>query len=142
MAMSLPPYTEAMTILASSRSAGMNTQASRPALAAAAVTAPARLPVDEHERVWKPKFLAASSAMATTRSLNEWVGLPESSLTCRLRMPSSPARLSALTSLVQPGARFGLLSTSAGTGSSLRYRQMLAGPASICSLVTGDVAPD
>jgi len=43
----------------------MNTQESRPARAAAAATAPARLPVEEHERVVKPKVRAASSAMAT-----------------------------------------------------------------------------
>src|SRR5690349_1562243 len=116
-----------MVTLAGSRSAGMNTQESRPALAAAAVTAPARLPVEEQDRVWKPKLRAASSAIETTRSLKEWVGLPESSLTCSERSPSSAASLSAFTSLVQPAWRLGLAATSAGTGSRERYRQMLVG---------------
>lgn len=89
------------------------------ARAAAAPTAPARLPVDEQESVVKPKARAASTAMATTRSLKECVGLPESSLMCRPPvMPSSRARLSALTSLVKPGLRLGCEATSAGTGSS------------------------
>src|SRR5437868_1425018 len=109
-----------MEILACSRSEGMKTQASSPARAAAAVTAPARLPVEEQESVVKPKLRAASTAIATTRSLKEWVGLPESSFTCRERSPRVWARFSALTSLVQPGFRFGLDATSAGTGRSLR----------------------
>lgn len=97
----------------------MNTQERKPARAAAAPTAPARLPVEEQERVVKPKARAASMAWATTRSLKEWVGLPESSLTKSLpgATPISRARLSAWTSLVQPGFRFGLSATSAGTGS-------------------------
>ena len=97
----------------------MNTQERSPVLAAAAPTAPARLPVEEQERVVKPKVRAASTAIATTRSLKECVGLPESSLTYRPPVtPSSRARLSALTSLVQPGLRLGLEATSAATGSS------------------------
>src|SRR5690606_34802638 len=96
-----------------------NTQERKPARAAAAPTAPARLPVEEQDRVVKPKARAASRAWATTRSLKEWVGLPESSLTNSPPVtPSSRARLSALTSGVQPGLRFGLPATSAGTGSS------------------------
>lgn len=98
----------------------MNTQASSPARAAAAVTAPARLPVEEQESVWKPKLRAASTAMATTRSLKEWVGLPESSFTYRDFRPSACPRLPALTSLVQPGFMLGLVATSAGTGSRER----------------------
>src|SRR6185369_3547783 len=100
--------------------AGMNTHASSPARAAAAVTAPARLPVEEQESVWKPKLRAASTAMATTRSLNEWVGLPESSLTYRDLRPSARPRFPALTSLVHPGFMLGLLATSTGTGSNDR----------------------
>jgi hypothetical protein len=114
----------------------MKTQDSSPARAEAAATAPARLPVEEQDSVWKPKLRAASRAIATTRSLKECVGFPESSFTYRARSPSSAARLSALTSLVQPGWRLGLDSTSPGTGSSARYRQMFAGPDSICSRVT------
>src|SRR3954468_24609657 len=115
-----------MTTLPSSRSCGMNTHERKPALTAAAPTAPARLPVEEQDSVVRPKVRAASRAIATTRSLKECVGLPESSLTYRPPVtPSSRARLSALTSLVQPGLRFGLVATSAGTGSSGAYRQML-----------------
>ncbi len=97
----------------------MNTQERNPARAAAAPTAPARLPVEEQESVVKPKARAASRAWATTRSLKECVGLPESSLTNSLpaSTPSSAARLSAWTSWVQPGLMFGLPATSAGTGS-------------------------
>lgn len=97
----------------------MNTQERKPARAAAAPTAPARLPVEEQERVVNPKARAASTAMATTRSLKECVGLPESSLTYRPPVtPSSRARLSALTSFVKPGLMLGLSATSEGTGSS------------------------
>ncbi len=76
--------------------------------------------MEEQDRVVKPKARAASRAWATTRSLKECVGLPESSLTKSLpaSTPSSRARLSALTSAVQPGLMFGLSATSAGTGSS------------------------
>ncbi len=42
----------------------MNTQERKPARAAAAPTAPARLPVEEQDRVVKPKARAASTAMA------------------------------------------------------------------------------
>ena len=97
----------------------MKTQERKPARAAAAPTAPARLPVEEQERVVKPKARAASTAMATTRSLKEWVGLPESSLTCSAPVtPSSRASRSALTSWVKPGLMLGFAATSAGTGSS------------------------
>ncbi len=75
--------------------------------------------MEEHESVVKPKARAASTAMATTRSLKECVGLPESSLTYRPPVtPSSRARRSAFTSLVKPGFMLGLSATSAGTGSS------------------------
>src|SRR5690606_26291534 len=90
-------------------------------------------PVDEQESVRKPKARAASTAIATTRSLNEWVGLPESSFTYSERSPSSAASLSALTSFVQPGARLGFSATSGGTGRSARYRQMFGGPETISS---------
>ena len=61
---------------------------------------------------------AALSAQATTRSLNELVGLVESSLTQRVSMPSSRPRLPALSSRVKPGSMLGLSSMSSGTGSS------------------------
>jgi len=51
--------------------------------------------------------------------LNEWVGLPRSSLTQSRRIPSAAASLSALTSLVRPGSVFGRAAMSAGTGSRL-----------------------
>src|SRR4051812_7626403 len=97
----------------------MKTQERSPARAAAAPTAPARLPVEEQDSVVKPKARAASRAQATTRSLKEWVGLAESSLTYSSPVtPSSAASRSARTSGVQPGFRFGRSATVAGTGSS------------------------
>lgn len=89
--------------------------------------------MEEQERVVKLNARAASMAWATTRSLKECVGLPESSLTKSFPgvTPSSRARLSAWTSLVQPGLMFGFSATSAGTGRSGAYRQMFAGPASM-----------
>src|SRR5258708_29884024 len=52
----------------------MKTQASKPCCAACAATALARLPVEEHPTVWKPKRRAAARAVATTRSLKEREG--------------------------------------------------------------------
>src|SRR6202012_2891453 len=86
-------------------------------------------------RTLKPTSVAAASATATTRSLNEWVGLPLSSLIHSRRIPSSAASPSARTSLVQPGSVVGRLAMSRGTGSSGAYRQMLCGPASMAALV-------
>ena len=52
-----------------------------PARAACAATELARFPVEAHAYRVNPSALAAVSATDTTRSLNEWVGLAESSLT-------------------------------------------------------------
>ena len=87
-------------IFCSSRSAGTSTTERIPARAAAAATAFARLPVDGQASTLKPSSVAAARATATTRSLNEWVGLPRSSLIQSLRMPTAWARLSARISLV------------------------------------------
>src|SRR3954454_13543258 len=107
----------------------MNTTDRSPARAAAAATALARYPVDAHESTEKPSALAADAATATTRSLKEWVGLPLSSLTHSVFMPSSRARLSARCSRVQPTWR----STSGVAGSSPAYRHIVRGPDSIDS---------
>ena len=96
----------------------MNTTVFMPARAPAAATALARLPVEGQAKTLLPNSRAADSAIATTRSLKECVGLPESSLTQRLFMPSSRPRLPALISRVKPGSMFGLAVMSAGTGSS------------------------
>src|SRR6476619_3349286 len=96
----------------------MKTTERMPACAAAADTALARLPVDAHDRTEKPSDFAADAATATTRSLNECVGLPLSSLTQSVFMPSSRARLSARTSLVLPGFMFRVWATFDGTGNS------------------------
>ena len=96
----------------------MNTTERMPARAAAAATALARLPVEGQAKTFRPSSRAALSAIATTRSLKEWVGLPESSFTHSVFMPSSRARLPALISRVKPGSVFGKLATSVGTGSS------------------------
>ena len=96
----------------------MNTTVFIPARAPAAATALARLPVEGQAKTFMSSSRAADSAIATTRSLKEWVGLPESSLTQRFFRPSSRPRLCALSSRVKPGSMFGLEAMSAGTGSS------------------------
>ncbi len=97
----------------------MSTTDRMPARAAAAATAFARLPVDGQARTLKPSSTAAARATATTRSLKEWVGLARSSLTHRLRIPSSRPSCSACTRRVQPGSVLGVLATSGATGSRL-----------------------
>src|SRR4051812_2809230 len=110
----------------------MKTTERIPALAAAAATALARLPVEAQESTEKPSDLAADAATATTRSLNEWVGLPLSSLTHSVFMPSSRARLSARSRRVPPTCR----STVGVAGSRPEYRHMVGGPAAMDSRVT------
>ena len=96
----------------------MTTTESWPARAAAAATALARLPVEAQAMVPRPRRRAALCATATTRSLNECVGLPLSSLTHSVPvMPSAAARLSARTRRVRPGLRLGSSPAYAATGS-------------------------
>ena len=76
-----------------------------PTWVAWAATLLARLPVLAQDTVVKPKARAADRATETTRSLNEWVGLPLSSLTCSERIPSALARLGAGRSRVIPAPR-------------------------------------
>src|SRR3954454_20187811 len=99
----------------------MNTPDRMPARAAAAATALARLPVEAHDSTENPSALAADAATTTTRSLNEGVGFPLSSLTQRVFMPSSRARLSARCSRVLPTWR----STSGLTGNRPPYRHIV-----------------
>src|SRR5439155_21369313 len=73
-ATTVPPYNVVVVTLPGPKSGGMNTTDRIPALAAAAATALARLPVDAQDRTLKPNDFAAEAATATTRSLNEWVG--------------------------------------------------------------------
>ncbi len=92
-----------------------------PARAAAAATALARLPVEAQAMVPRPSRRAALCATATTRSLNECVGLPLSSLTHSVPvMPSARARLSARTRRVRPGLRLGSSPAYAATGQQAR----------------------
>ena len=118
----------------------MKTTDGRPARAACAATELARLPVEAQAilrvaerpwRRWRPRL--------TTRSLNECVGLAESSLT------HSPPVMPEL--LGQPvGAdqrrQAGVEGHPVGRvlarpAAAPAYRQMFCGPASICSRVTG-----
>ena len=87
--------------------------------------------MDGQASTLKPISVAAARATATTRSLNECVGLPRSSLIHSRRMPSACARLSARISLVQPGSVVDRDAMSGGTGSSGAYRHMFGGPASM-----------
>ena len=80
----------------------MRTYEGRPAAAAWALTALARLPVEAQATVSKPSSTARASATDTTRSLNECVGLAVSFLIHTSRSPSLSARRSARTSGVQP----------------------------------------
>src|SRR4051812_40901725 len=101
-----PPYTAVVTTLPGSRSAGMNTIEGTPTRAACAATELARLPVDAQAYRSKPSACAAVNGTDTTRSLNEWVGLPESSFThSGARRPTSRASAAAGTNGVNPGSR-------------------------------------
>ncbi len=120
MAIKVPSYTAVVSTLAASSEDGMRTTDSQPARAAAAAVAFARLPVDGQASTRKPSSRAAARATATTRSLNECVGLPVSSFTHTVRMPRAAANRSARIRRVSPGSVFGWDSTSLGTGSSPR----------------------
>ena len=82
----------------------MKTIDGTPARAACAATELARLPVEAQAKRVKPSPRAAVSAIETTRSLNEWVGLALSSLTYSGAVkPSSAASPGAAISGRQPG---------------------------------------
>src|SRR2546430_15875059 len=99
------PYTAVLRTFAGSRSAGINTQASKPCCAACAATALARLPVEEQPTVVKLKRRAAASAVATTRSLKESEGKHTASvLKYRFFKPHLQASLCEATSGVPPTA--------------------------------------
>jgi hypothetical protein len=77
------------------------------------------LPVEAHAYRWNPSARAAVSATDTTRSLNECVGLAESSLTYSgPRIPIAAASPCARTSGVNPGFERHRADASAPTGSS------------------------
>src|SRR5688500_5105764 len=81
----------------------MKIQAARPARAACAATALARLPVDAQPIVVRPNDAAALIADATTRSLNESVGCDTLSFLTQARVtPSSRANAADSMSGVQP----------------------------------------
>src|SRR5690606_17224049 len=132
-----PPYTAVVTTLPASRSCGMKTIDGTPARAAWAATELARLPVEAQAKRVKPNPRAAVSAVETTRSLNEWVGLAEASLLLSVgRSPTASPTASARTRGVSPGSRVTRVDGSWPTGSSGAYRQMFAGPASTRARVT------
>jgi hypothetical protein len=56
------------------------------------------LPVEVHESVSSPNSLALAAATATTRSLNEWVGLARSSFRNTSPTPTALASRGAGTS--------------------------------------------
>src|SRR4051794_34912178 len=125
MATRSPPYTAVVMILPDSRSHGMNTMLGTPAQAACAATELAKLPVEAQANRVKPRPRAAVSATETTRSLNEWVGLAESSLTnSGARTPTAAARAGAATSGVRPGSRVTRVDGSWPAGRRAAYRQM------------------
>ena len=90
--------------------------------------------MDEHDSVVRPSSIAFAAATATTRSLNECVGLAVSSLSQSSPTPSADASRGASTSGVRPGAS--RCSAGGATGSSGAYRQIEGGPAAIDSRLT------
>ena len=86
-----------------------------PARAAWAATELARFPVDAHAATLKPSSRARLRATATTRSLNEPVGLTVSFFTQSSPSPSSAARRSARMSGVKPVPRSTEPSATAGS---------------------------
>ena len=127
-----------VTTLPGSRSAGMKTTDGAPARAACAATELARLPVEAQAKRVKPSSRAAVRATDTTRSLNEWVGLAESSFThSGARKPTSAASASARTSGVMPGSRLTRRAGSWPPGSRSAYRQRLRRAG--LDLFTGDL---
>src|SRR6266403_1348549 len=118
------PYTAVFRIFAGSRSAGIKTQASNPCCADCAATAFAKFPVDEQPTVWNPNLRAATSAVATTRSLNEREGKHTASfLKYRFVRPHFFARCREATSGVPPT----LLGNGnpSGSGKNSAYRHIL-----------------
>ena len=102
-----------------------------PARAAAAATALARLPVEGQASTLKPISRAAARATATTRSLNEWVGLPLSSLTHSARMPERPGEVVGADQLGEAGLEVRRVGDVRRHRQQGAYRQMFCGPASI-----------
>src|SRR5215470_10631694 len=87
--------------------------------AACAATELARLPVEEHETVSKPKLRALASATATTRSLKLSVGKQTASFLTQSRLaPSSFPRWGALMSGVKPVGNEGRKSSGSGSSSA------------------------
>ncbi len=105
-----------------------------PSAAARAPTAFARLPVEVAESVSRPNSVAFAAAIATTRSLKEWVGFARSSFRSTSPIPRALASRGAGTSGVIPGPVAASSGGSAGSRSA--YLQSECGPASICSRVT------
>ena len=96
----------------------MKIQAGRPARAAWAATALARLPVDAQPTVSRPRPSAALSALATTRSLKLSEGwLTASFLTHTRATPSRRANAGASSSGVKPVSRETTGSPSKGSHS-------------------------
>ncbi len=92
---------------------------SMPIRAACAATELARLPVEAQAIRRKPSSRAAVMATETTRSLNEWVGLAESSLTHSGAVkPSRSASRSARISGVMPVPESTRVAGSCPAGSS------------------------
>ena len=102
-----------------SRSNGIRITAGRPADAACAAVALARLPVDAQATVSMPSSIALEMATETTRSLNERVGwLTASFLTHSSRTPRRLASRSARTSGVMPVCRPTVGGLSSGKSSA------------------------
>src|ERR1700730_3451596 len=103
MRTSRAPKTCVPRIFAGSRSAGIKIHALNPLRAACAATEFARLPVEEHATVSKPKLRACDNATATTRSLKLSVGRQTASfLIKRFFAPKRAANVGALSKGVKP----------------------------------------
>jgi len=99
------PYTDVAMSFSGSRLAGTRTTARGPSSAARAATGVRKgSPSTSTRSVVRPRSTAFAAATATTRSLNECVGLAVSSFRKSSPMPSASARRGADTSGVKPGA--------------------------------------
>src|SRR5580692_11497873 len=102
------PKTCVPRIFAGSRSAGTKIQALKPLRAAWAATEFARLPVEEHATVSKPKLRACANATETTRSLKLRVGKQTASfLMKRFLAPKHAANRGAGSRGVKPTGKLG-----------------------------------
>ena len=105
---------------------------------ACAATELARLPVEAQAMRSKPSSRAAVIATETTRSLNEWVGLAESSLTHSgaVNPSASPRRSARISGVIPVPESTRVAGILARPAAGRRNARSSAGPAAIWRVVT------